>query len=381
MNDYDEALERFHRHAPEWGGGFANHGPMAAEALEALGHPVLIPDFVWRYGPRLPLLKAGRVLGADEYAAALGRIECVSDWIATFEAELVQARDGAHSGARGGAPDRSLGRSLDTMPRNTPDDTGWPTLLRAWLPRLVPGMFAGAFHGLLRVAHAVRALERETSPVRERELAHGLGYWAARFMTLQGVVGVHVVRGLSPAQSLRSVPSVAPQARRSGLFFEQVGVLGAEFAQAVEQIDADTLSFHEFLSELTCEAARLYLENLDSRIAYIHLLTGPSALRLLEPHLDPATQRVALGAVLQGAMALHAVTQNAACREAVQDDARRLAENPDELRYVAANTGEEHVIKFCEAALRENARTPDPNYLLAAADATLRLGTQHNRVA
>lgn len=370
MNDYDEALERFHRHAPEWGGGFANHGPMAAEALEALGHPVLIPDFVWRYGPRLPLLEAGHVLGADEYAAALGRIECVSDWIATFEAELAQARDGAP----GRLPEHAPGHAA-------PDHAAWPTLLRAWLPRLVPGVFAGAFHGLLRVAHAVRALERETRPVRVRELAHGLGYWAARFVTLQGVVGVHVVRGRSPAQSLRSVPSVAPQARRSGLFFEQVGVLGAEFAQAVEQIDADTLSFHEFLSELTREAARLYLENLDSRIAYIHLLTGPSALRLLETYLDPVTQRVALGAVLQGAMALHAVTQNAACREAVQDDARRLAENPDELRYVAANTGEEHVIKFCEAALRENVRTPDPNYLLAAADATLRLGTQHNRVA
>lgn len=360
MNDYDEALEQFHRHAPEWGGGFANHGPMVVEALATLGHPVLIPDFVWRYGPRLPVLAAGRVLRETERAAALGKIEQVSDWIATFEAELARMREGVRAGA---------------------DATDWPTLLRAGLPALLPGVFAGAFHGLLRVAHSVRALERETNPVRVRELAHGLGYWAARFMKLPGEPGRAKQPGFGPAASLRAVPIVPTEKRREGLFFEQVAVLGADFVQTVEQIDVDTLSFHAFLTELTREAARRYLENLGSRIAYIHLLTGPSALRLLEKYLDRATQRVALGAVLQAALALHAVTKNLEAREVVQDDARRLAENPDELRYVAANTGEEHVIKFCEAALRENALAPDPNYLLAAADATLRLGNQHNRVA
>ena len=33
----DEALERLARKGPEYGGGLSNHGPMAAEALVALG--------------------------------------------------------------------------------------------------------------------------------------------------------------------------------------------------------------------------------------------------------------------------------------------------------------------------------------------------------
>ncbi len=362
MNDYDEALEQFHRNAPEWDGGFVNHGPMAAEALETLGHPVLIPDFVWRYGPRLPLLEAGRVLDASERAAALGRIECVQDWIATFEAEL----------APGALEDRTAPHVAEH----------WPTVLRSWLPRLMPGVFAGAFHGLLRVAHAVRALERETNPGRVRELAHGLGYWAARFVTLPGVVGLHAKRGEGAASSLRNVPTVDPHARRAGFLFEQVAALGPAFAHSVERADVDAMAFDAFLSELTREGARLYLENLESRIVFLHLVTGPSALRLLAKYLDPATQRAACAAVLQAAMALHALSKRASDgqEETVQDDARRLAEHPDEMRYVAANSGEEHVLKFCEAALRENALSPDPVYLLAAADATLRIGIRHARV-
>lgn len=352
MNDYDEALELFHRHAPEWGGGFANHGPMVAEALETLGHPVLIPDFVWRYGPRLPLCEAGHALAPEERAAALGRIECVSDWIATFEAEL------AHGG-------------LDA----------WPTLLRVKLPQLLPGVFAGALHGILRTAHAVRALERDANALRISELAHGLGYWSARFQALPGRPGSAAQHGRGPAASLRKTPIVPTEKRRAGFFFDQVSVLDTEFAHAVDAIDLDTFSFHEFLSDLTREAARLYLENLSSRIAYIHLVTAPSALRLLEPYLDASSKRVALGAILQAAMALHAVSQNSVIGETVQDDVSRLAANADELRYVAASTGEEHVIKFCEAALRENAIQPDPSYLLAAADAALRIGAQHGRVA
>lgn len=352
MNDYDEALERFHRHAPEWGGGFANHGPMAAEALEALGHPVLIPDFVWRYGPRLPLCEAGRALAPGERAAARGRIERASDWIATFDAELVKTGHDA-----------------------------WPTLLREALPQLLPGAFAGALHGLLRTAHAVRALERETNALRVRELAQGLGYWAARFQTLPGVAGAASQRGCGPAASLQKTPIVPTEKRHLGFFFDQVLILGDEFANAVAAIDLDTLAFSDFLSELTRVAAHLYLKNPSSRIAYVHCVTAPSALRSLEPYLDSASKRVALGAVLQASMALHAVSQKSVESEVLQDDARQLAENPDALRYVAANTGEEHAIKLCAAALRENAIAPDPVYLLAAVDAALRIGAQHGRIA
>ena len=46
MSNFDEALERFHRADFEYSGGLASHGPMAAEALESLGHQALIPAFL-----------------------------------------------------------------------------------------------------------------------------------------------------------------------------------------------------------------------------------------------------------------------------------------------------------------------------------------------
>ena len=53
MTDLDEALERLQLGGLDYGPGLANHGPMAAEALVALGHPALITGLVDGYAPRL----------------------------------------------------------------------------------------------------------------------------------------------------------------------------------------------------------------------------------------------------------------------------------------------------------------------------------------
>ena len=90
MTELDEALERFQRVGPEYAGGLANHGPMAAEALERLGHPALIPAWVERYAPRLPPAATGRVLRPEERPEQLGRFDAWPDWVATFEAELAE---------------------------------------------------------------------------------------------------------------------------------------------------------------------------------------------------------------------------------------------------------------------------------------------------
>ena len=55
MTDLDEVLERFQRGGLEYGGGLSNHGPMAAEALVALGHPALLTGLVDLYAPQNPM--------------------------------------------------------------------------------------------------------------------------------------------------------------------------------------------------------------------------------------------------------------------------------------------------------------------------------------
>ena len=48
------------------------------------------------------------------------------------------------------------------------------------------GICAAATHGVIRTGHAARSLEQRESPLRVRELAEGLGYWAATYEELPG---------------------------------------------------------------------------------------------------------------------------------------------------------------------------------------------------
>ena len=63
----------------------------------------------------------------------------------------------------------------------------WPDVVRAWVPRLLPG-YGGAFtHGLLRTAHAVRTMDAVGStPAARQELARALAWWAGTYTELPG---------------------------------------------------------------------------------------------------------------------------------------------------------------------------------------------------
>lgn len=355
MSNLDEALERFLLVDFEYAGGFANHGPMAVVALEDLGHQALIPAFVDCYAPRLAPFRPGRALAPAERADARGDATRAADWTATFEAAL--AGEGA----------------------------AWREVALAAVRALLPGLFAAAGHGLLRSVHAMRALERADDPVRRRELARGLAYWSASFRPLPGEPGSQTA---APSSSARVAPSDALPAWLAG-----VPKLGLEAAQlesfdararrlaalpgfrttierlalpAAEEVDG-------FLAALSREAARLYLAHADHRIAYVHAVTVPSAVRWLVPRLAPEDGRWAAGFAAQAVAALHAMFGASPAREGVDEEVERTARNWDEIRYRAACSLEEHAIKLAEACLREDRLGPDPCYRLAAADAALRL--------
>jgi hypothetical protein len=360
MIELDEALERFQKCDLEFMGGLANHGPMAAEALVALGHGALIAGFVDAYAPLIPPLEPGRPIPENERAAALGRPERLADWVATFESELLA-------------------------------DADWRAVLARSCSELLPGLFAGATHGLLRAAHAVRSLDQADTPPRRRELAFGLAYWAGRYQPLPGVPGARAQRGRGPLASLRALPAVAVARRRPGFFFDAVRVLDDDpaFVESVELADPADRTVSLLLSELCRAAASLYLANPAARIAYVHTLTAPSALRLLAPHLPQDALRAAFGYAFQAAAALHAVSaENPATAGLALDSAprvasevERLAEDAAGIRYRAACSLEEHAIKFSEACLREDAIAPDPIFRLAAADAALHLQAPAGRRA
>jgi hypothetical protein len=335
--------------ALEYAGGLSNHGPMAAEALQALGHASLIPAWVDVYAPRLPDREHGAPIAADGQTAALGSGRD-GDWIATFGVEL--------------------------------ERTTWRDVLSRWLPALLPGLFAAATHGALRAAHAVRALEQEETDVRRRELAIGLAYWASRYQRLPGQPGANAQAGRGPAAVLSELPLLGPEQRSPGFFTESVLALDAmpEFAQAIERFDPFAMPVSQAISELCATLAGLYLEHPDARIAYAHGVTAPSALRLLAPYLDADSLAAGLGYALQAAAALHATNGRAPASDeprGVDAELDALSGRVEEIRYRAACSVEEHAIKLTEACLREDAIRPDRRLRVAAADAATRLGASH----
>jgi hypothetical protein len=352
LTNLDEALERFHLADLEYAGGLASHGPMGAEALESLGHHALIPAFLDLYVPRLPPAEVGRVMTEIEAESALGQIERRADWVATFDARLERG--------------------------------DWRLVLSVMLPDLLPGVFAGAGHGFLRTAHAVRSLEREDTPLRRRELARGLAYWCARFQRLPGLPGSRASSASTLDAFFGEFFLVREPAARVGLFFDAVKRLDSfpPFSSAIESITrpADE-NVESFLEMLCLASARLYCAHPESRIAYVHALTLPMALRGLLPYFESNPEANGKGQaalyVLQAVAALHCVygdRDGSEESEAEHDlEVLETSKSWDEIRYRAACSIQEHSIKMAEACFRADRLSPDPIYRIAAADAALRI--------
>jgi hypothetical protein len=84
----EDALSVLADTGPEYHGGLANHGPMAAEALVALGRADAVMPWVTRYRTRLDLRPSGgRPIGGD-WREALGEHGRVTDWSVFFRREV-----------------------------------------------------------------------------------------------------------------------------------------------------------------------------------------------------------------------------------------------------------------------------------------------------
>lgn len=339
----EDALALLAKTGPEYQGRLANHGPMAAEALVRLERPEAVVPWVESYRKRLREHPGGsRPIDPESWREALGQGPRVGDWIIFFE------------------------RRLDGQP--------WRAVIGEWVPRLAPGIIAAAFHGVIRTAHAVRSLEEMETPARRRELAEGLGYWAATYTVLPEGRERAAERRM-PSQVLAQVLAVPAEKRvSSGNITDRLKPLDAfpPFAQVAELVDA-TGDASAFVSDLTATFARAYLVNVPrggSVITYLHGVTGPSAMRLLLPYLDAPARSGLLRYGWQGAAGVYAASGGSAGDPAA---APAPGGSRDDLINRALATGDEHAIKFTEACLREHALSPNPVYLRAAWDAVGRL--------
>jgi len=341
MNDaLDAVLERFSTTGPEFGPGLSNHGPMASEALIALGRGDAVEAWAEEYATRLGEHPAeADPIDVRAWREGLGDIRRVGDWTAFFR------------------------REIGVQP--------WADLVETWVGRLGPGIMAGATHGIIRTAHAVRALEQGETPQRLRELAEGLGYWAARYQELPAREGG--AAAVSVEEALTRIPRIDDSRRGRFLIFEAVRALDEEsFGPAIDYVATDG-DADAFVSELTRVFVRQYLANADTAaIAFVHSVTAPSALRILAPHLSDGTRRAAMRYAWQACAALYA-TYGRMDPAATPMTDEPIAFDAEDLIDRAVAARDEHAIKFTEACLREHQRSRDPAFIAAAKDAVTRL--------
>jgi hypothetical protein len=352
LTDLDEALERLQASDFECGDGSVNQGTMAVVALEALGHPSLIPFFADVYVTRLRPLAAGSVIVGEARAKALGERARRSDWLATFETELA--------------------------------DSDRESVLDRWLPLLLPGAFAAEGTGVMRVATALRALEGRDDAVRRRELALGLAHWASRYQVLPGEPGARPEAGCTPAAALDRLPRVPVARVDAASMGEAVRGLEADpdFSSVVASLDLDPERTAEMILGLVARVAALHVAHPDARAPYGRASRTAMALLELVEHAPPALHVDLAGRAGQIALALHRVygpTSATGPEAGAVTDVERdaLASDVDEIRYRAACSGDADAITSTEAYLRAHRRTGAPVLLRAAADAALSFGAAH----
>ncbi len=340
-DELDQALDLLRETGPEFGAGYSNHGPMATEALVALGRGEEVLPWALGYRTNLEdLPKSSQRLSDLGHEQALGRYDLFPEWL-----ELVRVQV---------------------------TDLGWRTVVSRWIPTLSGGLSGAAMHGLIRTAHAVRALERYETPERVEELSRALAYWAARY---QAMPATGPERGLLPSRAVHSVASARGHVG-GRLINDRLAELAgfAPFSPAASLARPVSVDHHLFLDDLTRTFADIYLANVQAgsraAIAFIHGVTGPHAVRLLINHVDDRTGDELLVRVWQAAAGIYSAYGEPGV---VSTYAREDQRDGEDIVEQAIRTGDEHAIKFVEACLDEHRRIRDPLLVAAAADAAGRL--------
>ncbi|MFE7468735.1 questin oxidase family protein [Streptomyces sp. NPDC057499] len=307
----DEALERLHASGPERDGWLSNHAPMAVEALVRHGQAPAVHHWLDGYRHKLEDMPGTSArLTSENWREALGDPRRIGDWTEYFVRET--------------------------------GERPWREVLAEWWPRLLPGIAAGATHPVIRVGHSVRTLlSGETTAPRVAELAHGLGYWAARHQPLPALAPLAPAR--SAAAALDAVPLVAEQ---TGGVRDRLAQLTA-FPVWPGEVTGDPDEARARLTELVTAATHRYATHAHGEpVMLVHAATAPNAVLRTLPALPRTLWTPSVAAAWAASAAVTAAYGPAEAAPYSPADAPA-----EELFARAAAHGNDHTIKFTDTAL------------------------------
>lgn len=329
---YDDALERFHRTGPEFDGYLSNHGPMVVEVLARRNQEPLIDRWTDQYVRRLDELpRGGWPIDPLHWQDALGDVTRAADWVELLQREV--------------------------------DEDSWRAVLARWWPRLLPGIAAGATHGVIRVGHAVQALGQVESAPRIAELAHALGYWAARW---QPTPAIQPLGSRSPTELVATLPRVArqeagirdrlAQLEQTPGWADQVATLAAPVAD-----EAIPAAIEDIVDAMVAMYPR-YAQGNPTML--VHAATAPNAVTMTLSALPKPLWRKSFEATWSVSAAVIAAYAPVKPHGTVP-----APQTPEDALAQAVAHGGEHVIKLTDTALASHHRTGNSDALAAASTA------------
>jgi hypothetical protein len=305
-------------HGPLYGNRLANHLPMALLALDRLGaDAALMRRFADGYARKLlPAAVSGSELDPHDYLGSSGDYP---RFVAFFRDRIREA--------------------------------GVDAVLHDWVPVLMPGLAASAFHAMIRLAYAIEG-------GLEDEIALSLAYWASEYATLSLPLDPGEGTLEQIAERLRA--KVADHVFKPGIIIDRMLEIAWDPAlggTAVQPAAAPQLA------DIARFALQAYAEREDFTL--LHIVTGCHAFRIVQPYAND--KALARRYLWQAALAawLTVVLAPAGRQQAAEQGGPALDEQAIAARAVLSS--DDHVIKLCHSALCEYREYGDPGYLQIAA--------------
>jgi hypothetical protein len=320
---------------PQWGSEFdrtfANHAPMVLTALARIGgSPGQMQRFFDHYrGSKTlrPFGPVGNMLDDDTWRTAIGQREREPDLRVFFTGEVARLGiDGA---------------------------------LRLFLPVLVGGVAASAFHALMRTAYGVLRQN-------ESDIAVALAYWAATYLALPPSRGRGPITR-DPAEVLSRVAGIEALHRLTlhELLWQNIrdATATAAFEPVVDWLEIGP----DAMKRMAATAIQVF--SATQHFAALHIVTGLHWIRLIAPHCDQTTLNTMLRVFWQAIAALMPEMGFPALPAQPTFDAWRRIPAPGwaEIRSAAAASFDEHDISLAFSACEEMSVYCDPLYRVATA--------------